>query len=111
MRAFSIWLEEEGYTEANVFRRRKPLELPQVIIKLRNEDAIRWIRVTIPRGTPGGACYCAIVLLFLENRIRSPELANLKLDEVDFDRGHLKCSARVRARGLFRWAVLCCETF
>jgi hypothetical protein len=55
MRAFSIWLEEEGYTEANVFRRRKPLELPQVIIKPRNEDEIRWIRVAIPRGTPGGA--------------------------------------------------------
>jgi hypothetical protein len=41
MRAFSIWLEEEGYTEANVFKRRKTTETAQVIIKPRDEDKIR----------------------------------------------------------------------
>jgi site-specific recombinase XerD len=90
LRAFASWLEEEGYTETNIFKRLKPPRLPETLIKPLTEDEIRSILVSIPRRTPEGVRNYAIVLLFLDAGIRLSELANLKLDDIEFGAGYFK---------------------
>ena len=90
MRAFASWLEEEGYTESNVFKRMKPPKLPEVLIEPLTENEIRQILVVIPRGTPEGVRNYAVVLLFLDTGIRLSELANLEIDNIDFGAGEFK---------------------
>jgi site-specific recombinase XerD len=90
VRTFASWLQEEGYTEDNIFRRLKPPKLPQVLIEPLSEDEIRRVLVVIPQDTPEGVRNYALVLLFLDTGIRLSELVGLKISEIDFAAGQLK---------------------
>ena len=90
LRAFASWLEEEGYTDENIFKRLKLPKLPETLIQPLTEDEIKRILFAIPRDTTMGVRNYAIVLLFLDTGIRISELANLKLDDIEFGEGHFK---------------------
>ena len=90
LRAFASWLQEEGYTQDNIFRSIKPPKVPQILIQPLTEDEIRRVLAAIPPHTPEGVRNYAITLLFLDSGIRLRELLNLKISDIDFAVGQFK---------------------
>ncbi|MBN1887181.1 MAG: tyrosine-type recombinase/integrase [Thermoflexales bacterium] len=90
IRTFASWLQDEGYTEDNVFGRLKPPKVPQVLIEPLTEDEIRLLLVAISQDTPEGARNYAIILLFLDTGVRLSELVQLKISGIDFGAGEFK---------------------
>ena len=90
LRAFASWLQEEGYTEDNIFQGIKLPKVPQILIKPLTEDEVRRILVVIPQHTPEGIRNYAMILLFLDTGVRLSELVNLKISNIDFAAGQFK---------------------
>ncbi|HHH81357.1 MAG TPA: hypothetical protein ENL35_00005 [Chloroflexi bacterium] len=89
LRAFSSWLQEDGYTQANVLRPLKPPKVPKTLIKPLSEDELRKILLAIPYDSPEGARNLAIVMMFCDTGVRLSELTDLKMQ--DFDAGLGEC--------------------
>ena len=90
IKAFFSWLSREGYIEDNPARLLKVPKTAQVIVPTLSDDQIRrFFRVIDLSKRSGFRDYC-IALIFLDTGIRLTELANLQIDDIDLEKGHLK---------------------
>ena len=94
LRAFASWLEHEGYTSNNLFKKLKPPKVPQKLIQPLREEEIKTILKSFNQDTQLGARGYAICVLLLDTGIRSGELCGIRLDDVDFKRGVIKVNGK-----------------
>ncbi|MFQ5944537.1 MAG: tyrosine-type recombinase/integrase [Anaerolineales bacterium] len=90
LKAFSSWLEEDGYAESNIMKRLKPPKVPRILIRPLTEDELRKILLAIPQDTPEGVRNFAIVLMFCDTGIRLSELVHLRVADFDARAGEFK---------------------
>lgn len=89
LRAFSSWLQREGYLEENVLSRlRVPKAANEEIVPL-TPDEIAYILSYLTNDTAVGCRKCAIVYLMLDAGLRVSEVVNLTMEKVDLDQGQL----------------------
>ena len=89
LRAFSSWLQREGYLEENVLSRlRVPKATNEEIVPL-TPDEIAHILSYLTSDTAIGCRKCAIVYLMLDAGLRVSEVVNLTMEKVDLDQGQL----------------------
>jgi site-specific recombinase XerD len=89
LRAFSSWLQREGYLEENVLSRlRVPKAIKEEIVPLTPEEIGRILSCLSPNTATGCRSY-AIVYLMLDAGLRVGEVVSLKMDNVDLDQGQL----------------------
>ncbi|MDH7487558.1 MAG: tyrosine-type recombinase/integrase [Anaerolineae bacterium] len=94
LKAFASWLEREGYTSDNRFKKLKPPKVPKKLVQVLNEEEIKTILNSFNQDTQLGARAYAICVLFLDTGIRSGELCGITLDDVDFKRGVIKVNGK-----------------
>jgi site-specific recombinase XerD len=90
LRAFSNWLNAEGYIKKPILERLELPKLPKTKIAVLSPDEIQQVINSINPSTFLGARLLAMVLLFLDSGIRAGELVSLKLADVDWERGVFK---------------------
>lgn len=89
LRAFSSWLQREGYLEENVLSRlRVPKAVKQEIVPLTPEEIGRILSCLTPNAAIGCRNY-AIVHLMLDAGLRVSEVASLRMENVDLNQGQL----------------------
>jgi len=94
LKAFASWLEREGYTPNNLFKRLKRPKVPKKLIQVLNEEEIKTILKSFNQDTQLGARGYAICVLLLDTGMRSGELCGIKLSDVDFKRGVIKVKGK-----------------
>lgn len=89
LRAFSSWLEREGYLEENVLSRlRVPRAVKEEIKPLAPEEISRILSCFTANTTIGCRSY-AIVYLMLDAGLRVSEVAGLEMEGLDLEQGQL----------------------
>jgi site-specific recombinase XerD len=95
LRAFSHWLQDEGYAATHVLARIKlPKTTEKVQDILTEEEIVQVVRSLNPR-TEIGARDQAIFLLLLDSGMRRTELCRLRVQDLNLDEGY----AVVRGKG------------
>jgi len=94
LRAFASWLEREGYTSSNLFKKLRPPSLPKKLIQPLDEEEIRAAFESFNRDTELGARGYAICVLLLDTGMRSGELCGITVGNVDFKRGVIKVNGK-----------------
>lgn len=94
IKAFSSWLNEEGYTGSNLFLRLKRPKVPQKMVEVLTDEEIQRMVACINPNTFLGARLLAIVLLLLDTGIRASELCGLTLDNLDLRDGEAKVNGK-----------------
>ena len=82
---FFKWLAEEGEIMESPMRNMKPPHVPEVPVPLLSEKELRAVIKSCEGRSFEDRRDMAIVRLFLDSGMRRAELANLKIDEIDFD--------------------------
>ena len=90
IKAFSGWLQREGYTPENKLERLKPPRTPKKLIDPLTETEIAVIISSIDAQTSWGARNSAIVLLMLDTGLRLSELINLDMKDLRLEESYLK---------------------
>lgn len=90
LRAFSNWLEKEGYTKTPIFEMLDLPKLPKKKIEVLSPDEIRQVLAAVNADTILGARLYAIILLMIDTGIRAGEVVGLKLANVDWERNVFK---------------------
>jgi site-specific recombinase XerD len=90
LRAFSTWLNEEGYTDENVLKRLKPPAIQAKVIPVLTEEEVAGILAVFDQGDPFGARDYAIIWTLLDCGLRASELCGLAVEDAHIDQGYLK---------------------
>lgn len=90
LKAFSIWLHEEGFTNKPVFERLKRPKVAQPVIEILSDQEIRDLVAAISPKSFLGARLNVIVLLLLDTGIRASELCGLTLENTYLEEGYIK---------------------
>lgn len=90
LRAFSSWLYEDGYTDANVLKVVRPPKIQHKVVAVLTDEDIRRLLATFDRSSPYGERDYAIVLTLLDCGLRASELCNLKLSDAHLEQGFVK---------------------
>jgi len=90
LRAFSTWLYEDGYTDANILKPLKPPRIQQKVVEILTDDEIKRLLATFDQDEPFGARNFAIVWTFLDCGLRASELCNLTTEDAHLAQGYLK---------------------
>lgn len=90
LRAFFNWLYKQHYTSENRLANLRPPKALHKLVQILTEDEIKSIFSSFDLNTTAGCRDYAILLILLDTGLRCSELANLKLDDVNIDDGHLK---------------------
>lgn len=90
LRAFSNWLQQEGYTKTPVFEMLESPKLPKKKIEVLSPDEIRQVLESINTDTLLGSRLYAMILLMIDAGIRAGEVVGLKLGNVDWERNVFK---------------------
>ena len=86
---FSKYLDEEGFTEADVFRKIHQQREPRRVVEvLSDEEKNRLIDATKP-DTMLGCRMLVILALLIDTGMRVSELAGIKLEDVDFKQSRI----------------------
>jgi len=94
LRAFSSWLQREGYLEENVLSRlRVPKAVKGEIKPLTPEEISRIFSCFSPNTTIGCRSY-AIVYAMLDSGLRVSEVVSLRMENVDLDQGQLSVTGK-----------------
>jgi len=94
LRAFSSWLQREGYLEENVLSRlRVPKAVKEEIKPLTPEEISRILSCFSPNTTIGCRSY-AIVYAMLDSGLRVSEVVSLRMENVDLDQGQLSVTGK-----------------
>lgn len=88
LKAFSSWLEREGYTTGNRLKNLKLPKAPKRIIEPLSATEIK--KITAAETSPLGQRNRAIVVLALDTGLRAGEIAGLTLGGVNLKAGLLK---------------------
>lgn len=84
------WLVSEGIIPVSPMATMKPPRLPKTLIQPFFTDNLRLLISACDTKTFIGIRNKAIILTFLDTGLRLSELANIKIDDVDFNRGIIK---------------------
>jgi site-specific recombinase XerD len=90
LRAFSSWLYEEGYTDANILQPLKPPKIQQKVFVALSDDEVGRLLASFSRRQPFGARNYAIFLTLLDCGLRASELCELSLGDSPIEQGYLK---------------------
>lgn len=90
LRAFSNWLQQEGYTKQPLFALLDLPKLPQTKIEVLSPEEIQQVLASINPSSFMGARLYAMVILMIDSGLRAGEVIGLKLTDVDWDRGVFK---------------------
>ena len=100
---FFNWLMEEGILGQSPFARMRPPRVPkQVIQPFSQEDIKRMLVVAVNDGNFRGYRNRAIILTFLDTGLRLSELAEIKLNDIDFGNGIIKVMGKGRKERFVR---------
>ena len=83
--AFFSFLKREGFLELNPLEKVKRLKTPKVVIPTYNEKEIIKLLTQPDRHTHEGFRDFAIMLTFIDSGIRLSEMANLQVNDINFD--------------------------
>lgn len=90
LKAFSAWLQEEGYTPTDRFEKLKRPKVGKAVIEILSEEEIRRIYACINPNCFLGARLHTVISLLLDTGMRAEELCTLKLKDVHLEEGYLK---------------------
>lgn len=96
LKAFSSWLQEEGFTNQNVLGRLKRPKLPETVIEILSDEEIDRILTAINPGCFLGPRLWVMVLLLLDTGIRAGELTGLTTENTHVDDGYVKVEGKGR---------------
>jgi len=99
---FFNWLVVEGILEQSPIARMRPPRVPRQVIQPFSQDDIRRMLVVLGDNSFLGYRNRAIILAFLDTGLRLSELANIKLNDVDFDNGIIKVLGKGRKERFVR---------
>lgn len=90
IKRFFNWLVDEGVLSVSPMANMKPPRIPKTIIQPFQTDHIRSLLALCEKNTFLGVRNRAIILVFLETGLRLKELANMQIEDIDFERGIIK---------------------
>jgi site-specific recombinase XerD len=90
LRGFFNWLYQEGYTGENRLARLRPPKAPIKVVDILTQEEVAKILASINPNTAAGARNYAIMVLFLDTGLRSSELRNFELTDINIQGGYLK---------------------
>lgn len=90
LKAFSSWLEREGFTPDNVLRTVKLPKTPQKIIEVLNLEEINRLVSLQNTRTALGSRNVALLTTLLDCGIRINEICGLSVENVHIDQGYIK---------------------
>jgi integrase/recombinase XerD len=85
IRAFFGFLQREGFTENNVMAKVKMPKVPEVVIPTFSEKEIAKLLAQVNKTTNEGFRDYCIILTLVDTGIRLSELANLKVEDIDYE--------------------------
>ena len=89
LKAFASWLYTEGLTPENRLVHLKLPRAPVRIIQPLSSDEIRKIVATINKNSAAGWRNYALLITLLDTGLRASELANINLNQVNFEDGYI----------------------
>ena len=90
IRRFFNWLVAEGILSTSPMANMKTPRLPKVLINPFTPEDVRTLLALCNDKTFLGLRNRAIILTFLDTALRLSELANIQIEDVDFNRGIIK---------------------
>lgn len=90
LRAFSTWLNEDGFTDTNVLKALKPPKIQQKVTEPLTDDEVKRLVAVFDKDEPFGARGYAMVWTLLDCGLRAAELCDLKTADAHLDAGYLK---------------------
>lgn len=90
LRAFSSWLNADGYTEANVLKAVKPPKIQQKVTEVLTDDEVARLVRAFDRDEPFGVRDFGIVVTLLDCGLRASELCGLRTEDAHLAQGYLK---------------------
>ena len=90
LKALSSWLYREGYTDENRLLNLKIPKAPVELIQPLTDGEISQIASSINQDSPTGSRNHAIFVTALDNGLRASEIANINLEQLDFEKGFVK---------------------
>jgi integrase/recombinase XerC/integrase/recombinase XerD len=99
---FCNWLVSEGILEHSPMERMKPPRVPKQVIQPFSQEDIRRMLVVFSEDSFRGHRNTAVILTFLDTGLRLSELADIKLQDIDFDNGIIKVMGKGRKERFVR---------
>jgi len=90
LRAFSTWLNEDGYTDTNVLKPMKPPKVMQKVKEVLSDDEVKRLVAVFDRDEPFGARGFAMLWTLLDCGIRAFEICGLRSEDAHIEQGYLK---------------------
>lgn len=91
LRAFSTWLNQEGYTDTNVLQPLKPPRIQRKVIQPLNDEEIGRILGRLGQNDPYEARAYAMIWTLLDTGLRASELCGLRVEDTHIEKqGFLK---------------------
>lgn len=90
IKRFFNWLVDEDILAVSPMSNMKPPRIPKTLIQPFRLEDLRSLLYLCDDNTFLGIRNKAIILVFLETGLRLSELANIKIKDIDFDRGIIK---------------------
>lgn len=90
LKAFSTWLDVEGYTSENRLGKLKLPKAPDKMVEPLTPEEIKTVIASIDRNSRTGFRNHAILLTMLDTGLRASEVANIWLGHVNLDDGYMK---------------------
>ncbi|MBA7677465.1 Tyrosine recombinase XerC [subsurface metagenome] len=96
LKAFSSWLNAEGYITQNTLKNLKLPKAPLKIIEPLTPEEIKRIMTNISKDTPTGSRNYAILVTLLDSGLRESEAAKTTLSHINFQDGYIKVMGKGR---------------
>jgi len=90
IKAFSVWLHEEGFTSSNVMAKLKRPKLPKPMIEVLTDEEIERLVNSLNTDTFLGMRMMCIILMLLDTGVRASELLGITLDDIDWQNDTIK---------------------
>jgi len=96
IRAFFGYMHREGFIETNPMEKVKMPKVPETVVPTFSEREIERLLAQPDRNSDEGFRDYAIMLALVDTGVRISELANLKVDGVDYDQNYLRVMGKGR---------------
>jgi len=90
LRAFSTWLQEEGYLDENVLKPVRPPKIRKKLITILTDEEVAALLAVPDQDDPFGARNFAMLWFMLDGGFRANEVCGLTLDNARLEDGFLK---------------------
>ncbi len=90
LRAFSTWLNEDGYTDTNILKPLKPPKATQKVKEVLTDEEVKRLLAAFDRDEPFGARGFAMIWTILDCGLRAFEICGLHTENAHLEQGYLK---------------------